>query len=488
MKLALFQIVNTLASSYYLAFAARFVPAKHQNTNALGDCFTNNCVFPVTINVVTIAGIRTVVHAMMKFILPYTRYWILFSFFGAYQDRVIGQQEAQGGDTMTVVTTTNNHDDDDGPELNAIYRANDYDSEENGSTGGETVLGRGNDQFSGISPLRSAGNNASNKHKDHNHNSRTRAAEPASDRNRSHNNNNNNSNSNNHRHRAQNHELEEEELTLDDFDEEDDLVTAIDEEAPRGTHANRRTGSVNPDMARTMSTYLQQRQRQELAELAEIANRNATQPNNNRHSRSLVRQGGDEDGDVGGHDGDNNSDSEETIGIATDPFKSYMYHNYDSIYEYVTRFNDLLGIMVLCWTFGATLPGVFALFFIWLVIEMRGQAWLLLYLYPRPVPKPAENIEPWLDIYDLCLSIGILTNASLIVFTMEQFSHWSLGYRCALWIGIVIALMAYSAGLRRYFATLPEEIVIQKQRTVFIEQKLVQRHPDVEDTLPMEML
>lgn len=528
-KLSTFQIVNTLASSYYLAFAARFVPSRQQNTNSLGDCGADNCMFPLAVNVITIAAVRVLLHVLLKFVLPYLRYWIMFSCFGAYQDRTLSRQEAQdrggAGDT-TVVTITGN---EEAPEMDTIYH---YDEEGDvESTGGDTVLGRGSvggEKFSGVSPLRSkdaayqtkatnpdttnrlstgsggrtrpaeATNQSSPRGRRQERRQRTlsssssrgeatspRKSPPSPGRHTQQQQQQQQHTASESRPRTRTHSNSEakddeddgsDHDDWDDFDEDDDLVTedqhADDDEAPRGGRSTRR--SVNPDMARTMSSYMQQRQRQEMQELAAAANTTG-----NRNSRSLVRQH-----DEGGGD----ADSDDANEIAIDPFKSFVYHNYDHVREHVTSYNTLLGLLVLSWTFGAALPAVFALVFVWLAVETRGQAWLLLYLYPRPVPRAAENIEPWLDIFDSALTVGILTNAGLIVFTMREFSKWSLGHQCALWIGIVLALLGYRAILRRYCAALPEEVIVQKQRNVFIEHKLVKRHPDVEDSLPLDML
>lgn len=523
MKLATFQIVNTLASSFYLAFAARFVPSRQQHTNSLGDCGADNCMFPLAINVITIAAVRVLLHVLMKFFLPYLRYWIMFSCFGAYQDRTLSRQEAQdrgGAGDMTVVTITGN---EEAPEMETIYHYDEDGDVE--STGGDTVLGRGSvggDKFAGVSPLRSKDaayqTKATKLDTTGGGGGRTRPAETTSQssprgrrqerrqrtlsssssrgetgarkspsspgrqpqppqqpqtapesrpRPRAHSDSETKDDEDN----------ESEHDDWDDFDEDDDLVTedqhADDDEAPRGRGRSTRR-SVNPDMARTMSTYMQQRQRQEMQELAAAANTAG-----NRSSRSLVRPNDDGGGD---------DDSDDANEIAIDPFKSFVYHNYDHVREHVTSYNTLLGLLVLSWTFGAALPAIFALVFVWLAVETRGQAWLLLYLYPRPVPRAAENIEPWLDIFDSAITVGILTNAGLIVFTMREFSKWSLGHQCALWIGIVLALLGYRAILRRYCAALPEEVIVQKQRNEFIEHKLVKRHPDVEDSLPLDML
>lgn len=508
----------------YLAFAARFVSERDHRTNSLGDCGYDNCIFPVVINVVTIASVRVLIHCFFKFLLPYIRYWILFSCFGAYQDREFSRQQATAGDT-TVVTVTGGdgqlEDHAATPDMGKIYRSNEYGHDDDvESTGGDTVLGRGSlsggerrnsngrkhsgssERFTGVSPLKSRAaepTSSSNNSTTHPHAANykqspraspratpmgsPRASPISSGRKRP----NNPAQQQQVKLQQQSvppfpvpprpqkrlskHSTQDDEHSKnDDFDEEDDLASELSDGIDESQHHRGHRKSIRPDMTRTMSSYMQYRHQQEQQE--------GNSRGNPRTMSSSVLVRDDDDGR--GSDDDNE--------IAVDPFNSYVYHTYDHVQQHVNWYNDLLGILVLSWCFGSMLPGIFALIFIWLAVETRGQAWLLLYLYPRPIPRTAENIEPWLDIFDVCLMIGILSNAGLIVFTMTEFADWSLGYKCALWIGIVLFLQSYNALLRRFFSQIPEEIIIQKQRNLFIEQKLVKRHPDLEDTLPMEML
>lgn len=591
MKVGAFQIINTLATCYYLAFAARYVPAERgRRINSLGDCGYDNCMFPLAINVVSIAGVRFLCRIIGRFFLPYLRYWILFICFKGYSDRHLSRREqailraaearkARRGSQATndpadddngipLTSKNNGHhhavasvDDDSewrpnqehhpAAELGEIYRDNYaqdgvFDDEEAGNGARPRSLNR-QGTFSGVSPLRSTNNllNTTNNSNSHSTvkspakdttgvNTRSaesvasedtkrrlrgtfsrpgmspppivqrpsltgsqfaaaaRANQPAT--------NTNNIGVEDEDKEDDISELGVEEVDDDDsFDEddEDDLAEAKRRESGRHSQGHENENGVerprpSKSNPRTMSSYLQYRQQQDA-----IDEEAPPSPSSSRHRKQHHQQKPrapepqDDEVTLGytpSHVDNNASDDDSSAVNFGDPFHSYLWHTYDHVREKVLNYHDLLGLVAIAWCFGAALPGVFVILFVFLAVESRGHAWRLLFLCPRPVPRPAENIGAWLGIYEVCLGLGILTNAGLILFTMTNFAHWSLGYKCAMWIGIVIALLAFNHGLSLFFSMVPEAVTIQQQRSRFVESKLVKRHPDVEDTLPVELL
>lgn len=152
------------------------------------------------------------------------------------------------------------------------------------------------------------------------------------------------------------------------------------------------------------------------------------------------------------------------------------------------QYSHLITILSIVFCFGSTLPAVYLVVAFYLYIEMRGQAWQLLYLYPRCLPTVAESIGYWVQAIDLTVMLAIVTNACLIILTMKQFEEWSMTHRLMLWIGIVVSLGAVQYVLSHVFSKLPEETIIQRQRSQFISSKLIERLPDKEDTLAVDML
>lgn len=154
----------------------------------------------------------------------------------------------------------------------------------------------------------------------------------------------------------------------------------------------------------------------------------------------------------------------------------------------IRNYSHLFTLLAIAICFGSTLPAVFLLLAVYLYIENRGQAWQLIFLYPRCLPAIASGIGLWGSLLDLLLVAGTLTNASLIILTMRQFKDWSMTHRLMLWIGIVAFHLTWHVFWHCVFARLPDETVIQRQRMQFITSKLIERLPDKEDTLPVDLL
>lgn len=161
----------------------------------------------------------------------------------------------------------------------------------------------------------------------------------------------------------------------------------------------------------------------------------------------------------------------------------------DVSYELLRGYSHIFTVLAIALCFGAALPAVYLGLAVYLFVEIRGQGWALLHLYPRCLPASAEGIGLWAPLLDVLLVLATLTNASLVILTMRQFrDHWSLAHCLLLWIGMVAALLTLHALLHFIFSQLPEETVIQQQRMQFIAKKLIERLPDKEDTLPLDML
>eukprot|EP01039_Chlorochromonas_danica_P007219 gene7219-7985_t len=154
----------------------------------------------------------------------------------------------------------------------------------------------------------------------------------------------------------------------------------------------------------------------------------------------------------------------------------------------IRNYSHLFTLLAIAICFGSTLPAVFLILAVYLYIENRGQAWQLIFLYPRCLPAIASGIGLWASLLDLLLVTGTLTNASLIILTMKQFKDWSMTHRLMLWIGIVAFHLVWHVFWHCFFARLPDETVIQRQRMQFITSKLIERLPDKEDTLPIDLL
>ena len=151
------------------------------------------------------------------------------------------------------------------------------------------------------------------------------------------------------------------------------------------------------------------------------------------------------------------------------------------------RASLLLGL-ALC--FGSALPGVFLLVFIALAGEIRGRAWQFVHVFQRPPPRDANGIGHWEGVLQIMVLIAILTNASMVVFTLDSFNHWRMVHKLCLLIGFVVVACCYKLALALYIPAEPPEVLIQRQRAEFIAHKLISRVPDrePEETIAVDML
>ncbi len=68
-------------------------------------------------------------------------------------------------------------------------------------------------------------------------------------------------------------------------------------------------------------------------------------------------------------------------------------------------------------------------------VEIKGDAWKLVNIFQRPVPVAAEDIGSWQTIFLLLTVASVITNAALIVFTMNDLDGYSEQFRYWIFIG-----------------------------------------------------
>ena len=88
----------------------------------------------------------------------------------------------------------------------------------------------------------------------------------------------------------------------------------------------------------------------------------------------------------------------------------------------------------------------------------------------------------------MLVTVVVLTNAALVSFTMDQFSHWHMTYRLCLFLGITVVCFIYRNAMAMRIAETPAEVVIQQQRAEFISKKLIHCVPDRDDNFATDIL
>jgi uncharacterized membrane protein len=175
------------------------------------------------------------------------------------------------------------------------------------------------------------------------------------------------------------------------------------------------------------------------------------------------------------------------------PFERYslVSTSYDVEDHHLSNHSFVFRLFCIALLFGVTAPVIFFALMIILFFMIRMELWLLMSYFPRALPLVSEEIDViWKFSYDMLLILSLGTNASLIILNLYQshYSHWSLDYLLCLWIGIVAVLLFFFLLCYLIYGRVPKEVRIQRQRRDLIVSKLIDRIPDRNDSLPIEIL
>lgn len=82
-------------------------------------------------------------------------------------------------------------------------------------------------------------------------------------------------------------------------------------------------------------------------------------------------------------------------------------------------------------------------------------------IHRRPVPTGAEDIGTWLDILQITSVISVITNAALVVYTMQLTSDYSAVGQLWIFIGFQYTIFAIMAIFAWMVDDMPEEVRMQ---------------------------
>lgn len=141
--------------------------------------------------------------------------------------------------------------------------------------------------------------------------------------------------------------------------------------------------------------------------------------------------------------------AEENVVISR-PEVEYLLSEQDVALQSITNYMNIaiqFGYMVL---FITALPIASVFVFISNLVTLQCDIWSILYVYQRPIPKPADSIGTWKSVFFLLMMTAVVTNAGIVVFTIKIFESWSLGEQMWVFIGfqwicfIIQAIVMYA--------------------------------------------
>jgi len=160
-------------------------------------------------------------------------------------------------------------------------------------------------------------------------------------------------------------------------------------------------------------------------------------------------------------------------------------HDSYGLVDHYTEQVVVFGYMTL---FISALPGASLLGLITYMIELKGDAWLLLNKLQRPFPGSEDSIGLWKDIFALMAFFAVITNAGLVVFTMRTLEHFTMDIKLAIFIGFQYVVFTLQFLICKLVPDEPREVAIQRQRAAFLEKKLILKVPDSDLVDPQALL
>jgi len=113
--------------------------------------------------------------------------------------------------------------------------------------------------------------------------------------------------------------------------------------------------------------------------------------------------------------------------------------------------------------------------------KTKINAWKMFEFYQRPIPKGAQDIGQWQNIFTIISVIATVTNSAMICFTMNVLDQYTLFGRSWIFIGFQWFLITCQFAISEAIPDEPYEVYIQKERREFINEKLIEQIHDDED-------
>ena len=100
-------------------------------------------------------------------------------------------------------------------------------------------------------------------------------------------------------------------------------------------------------------------------------------------------------------------------------------------------------------------------------------------LYQRPHPTMTSQSGAWKDEIDIIAYLAVMSNSAMISFTLTTFQNAGYSTVDTFWFFIMIQYITFALHyVRRILAERDNSVQIQISRSLFLEQKLIDKIPD----------
>jgi hypothetical protein len=116
--------------------------------------------------------------------------------------------------------------------------------------------------------------------------------------------------------------------------------------------------------------------------------------------------------------------------------------------------------------------------FVSVMYDLRASASQLLHQFQRPQPAKAEDIGAWQNIFEIIAMAAVVTNAGIMIFTMDTFDGLDTTTRMFLFIGFQWLCISLQMLIGSVVPDMPAAVKVQIGRTDFLVNKLIEHVPD----------
>ena len=107
------------------------------------------------------------------------------------------------------------------------------------------------------------------------------------------------------------------------------------------------------------------------------------------------------------------------------------------------------------------------------LMQLKMDAYKLLFFQRRPIPLEVCSIGVWEHIFDYILYFGIMTNAGMITITANLMSNWTPRDRVIAWIIVAMLLSMMVKLVRALYPTMTDAVLVQLARQEVYKNRVV---------------
>ena len=175
--------------------------------------------------------------------------------------------------------------------------------------------------------------------------------------------------------------------------------------------------------------------------------------------------------------------------MSTPELQDLMVH-YDAQLDTIAAYMQLarsFGYMIL---FIVAFPITPLLSYVSNYLQLRVDAWKLVNMYQRVRPGGAQDIGTWQTVFTAIAGAAVITNAALCVFVMSTFDSLAMGNLTYFKAWMFIIFQYFLFGLMVIFSIVvpdvPYDVEIQLQRQTFINEKIIAKVADDDDSVELK--